>query len=69
MSKETNIDDAGEILIVYNICYIVLGFVLVGIAPLFDIQFSISVIIVSILILLCNKIHLMPYWLTVFRKS
>lgn len=69
MSKKGEIHDVGEMLLIYNICYIVLGFALVGIAPFFNIQYSVGVTIVVILILLCNKLHLTPYWIEFFKKS
>jgi hypothetical protein len=58
---ESNRNDAIETLVVYNITYMVIGYVLVSIFSNY-MDFIISVLLVLLIIVCFNKIHLSKYW-------
>ena len=57
-----------EMLIAYNIVYIVLGYAVVGIASWFAIDPIAAIVITTIVILYNNKLHLSRSWIKLLKS-
>ena len=67
VAKEEIINNI-EMLVAYNIVYIVLGYAVVGIASWFAIDPIAAIVITAIVILYNNKLHLSRSWIKLLKS-